>query len=432
MALSKNRVVVTGLGVVAPSAVHVPAFAKALQHQTSGIRFDPQLESLHFGCQVSGTPQIGEDTLNRFFTPLQLRGLKASGLVYGVIAGKEAYEDAGLSPAEKETASADTGIVFGTGQSGGEKFREAIHLIDDGRVRRLGSTSVIQTMTSGISAWLAGELGCGNLVTSNSSACCTGTEAFLMGYERIATGKATKMLVGSTSDSGPYIWGGFDAMRVLSTKYNDLPNEASRPMSQDAAGFVPGSGAGAMVLERLESAQARNAKIYCEVLGGALNSGGHRGDGSMTAPNGKAVQDCITMAMKDAGISASEIDAINGHLTATIKDGYEIENWTRALNRSGAAFPYINSFKSTVGHCLAAAGSIELVGSILQIENQIVYGNSNINGLHPEIANLIPKDRVPQQAVSTRVATMIKASFGFGDVNACVVLKRYPSVESGK
>jgi len=96
-------------------------------------------------------------------------------------------------------------------------------------------------MTSGISAWLAGELGCGNMVTSNSSACCTGTEAFLMGYDRIAAGKATQMLVGSTSDSGPYIWGGFDAMRILPTTYNDDPENASRPLSEDAAGFVPGS-----------------------------------------------------------------------------------------------------------------------------------------------------------------------------------------------
>ena len=422
---NQNRVVITGMGIVAPNAVGVPAFAKALQEQTSGIRFDPQLADLNFGCQVSGTPQITEELLAENFTNLQLRGLKATGLVYGVIAGKEAFKDAGLEIASPEEAMTDMGIIFGTGQSGGEKFREAILLIDEKKVRRLGSTSVIQTMTSGISAWLAGELGCGNMVTSNSSACCTGTEAFLMGYERIAAGKATQMLVGSTSDSGAYIWGGFDAMRILPTKYNQDPENASRPLSSDAAGFVPGSGAGAFILESLESALKRGAKIYGEVLGGALNSGGHRGDGSMTAPNGKAVQDCIKLALKDAQVKPQEIDAINGHLTATSKDGFEVKNWSEALNRSGNDFPIINTFKSYVGHCLAAAGSIELVGCILQLENQVVYGNSNITALHPEITETVGTKSFPTQAVKTDVNIMAKASFGFGDVNACVILKKY-------
>jgi 3-oxoacyl-(acyl-carrier-protein) synthase len=424
MKSNKNRVVVTGLGVVAPNGVGVPAFAKALNDQTSGIRFDQQLADLSFGCQVSGTPQLTEEIIAQNFTALQLRGLKASGLVYGVIAGKEAFKDAGLVPADKETAYEDVGIIFGTGQSGGEKYREAINLIDDGRVRRLGSNSVIQTMTSGISAWLSGALGCGNLVTSNSSACCTGTEALIMGFERIAQGKAEKMLVGSTSDSGPYIWGGFDAMRILPTSYNDNPTAASRPMSIDAAGFVPGSGAGALLIESLESAKARGATIYCEILGGALNSGGQRGDGSMTAPNGAAVQKCIQQALKDANVRPNEINAINGHLTATSKDGYEIRNWSQALQRSGGDFPIINSYKSSIGHCLAAAGSIELVGAVLQIAHQKVYGNSNVSQFHPEILDQIAESCIPLNTVNVQINKLVKASFGFGDVNACVVLSK--------
>lgn len=421
--MEKKRVVVTGLGVVAPNAVGVSAFAKALQNQTSGIRFDPQLAELNFKCQVAGTPQLSDEIISKNFTDLQLRGLKASGLVYGVIAGKEAFHDAQLEAGEEEDP--DFGIIMGTGQSGGEKFREAIHFIDDKNVRRLGSTSVIQTMTSGISAWLSGELGAGNLVTSNSSACCTGTEAFILGYERIASGMAKKMLVGSTSDSGPYIWGGFDAMRVLSTRYNDQPEAASRPLSNDAAGFVPGSGAGAMILEDLDSAIARGATIYCEVLGGALNAGGHRGEGSMTAPNGKAVQRCIKSAIDNAGIQPENIDAINGHLTATAKDAYEIKNWSEALDLKGVQFPKINTFKSTIGHCLAAAGSIELVGSILQLKEQMIYGNSNITELHPGLDGLIKKDSFPLKSQPFHMDKLIKASFGFGDVNAAVVLSRF-------
>jgi 3-oxoacyl-(acyl-carrier-protein) synthase len=422
---SSGRVVVTGIGVVAPNATNVADFLKALQSGTSGIRFDQQLADLNFGCQVAGTPPVTQDQIDENFTPLQQRGFKASGMLYGILAGKEAFADAGLKNAPKEKALENFGIIFGTGQSGGEKFREAIHLIDAGKVRRLGSTSVIQTMGSGISAWLAGEMGAGNMVTSNSSACSTGTEALIMGFERIAAGKATQMLIGSTSDSGPYIWGGFDAMRILPTTYNGNPEAASRPFSDDAAGFVPGSGAGAVVLESLESAMERGAYIYCEVIGGAINAGGHRGDGSMTAPNGAAVQSVIKMAIKDARIEASEIDAINGHVTATGKDGYEVENWSKALNRKAADFPFINSFKSSIGHCLAAAGSIELVGSILQIKHQQVFKNNNISQLHPEIEAKLHTSKIPTETLNTEINILLKASFGFGDVNACVVLKRY-------
>lgn len=420
-----GRVVVTGLGVVAPNAVGVSAFAKALQEGTSGIKFNQQLADLNFGCQIAGTPQIPKDLIDTYLTPLQQRGFKASGMLYGIIAGKQAYADAGLIIAPKEAAHEGLGIIFGTGQSGGDKFREAIHLIDEGRVRRLGSTSVIQTMSSGISAWLAGELGAGNIVTSNSSACSTGTEAMIMAYERIAAGKASQVLVGSTSDSGPYIWGGFDAMRILPTGFNQQPEVASKPFCAHAAGFVPGAGAGAMVLENLESALERKASIYCEVIGGAINAGGHRGDGSMTAPNGVAVQNVIRLALQDAAITSTQVDAINGHVTATGKDAYEVMNWSQALGLKGDQFPMMNSFKSIIGHCLAAAGSIELVGSILQLKHQSIYGNRNIDHIHPEIENIIAPDKIPTKTKAAAIDILLKASFGFGDVNACVVLKRY-------
>lgn len=156
-------------------------------------------------------------------------------------------------------------------------------------------------MASGISAFLGGIIGCGNITTTNSSACSTGTEAILMAYDRITEGKAEIILAGSTSDSGPYIWGGFDAMRILPHKFNDNPTEASRPMSATASGFVPGSGAGAMVLESLESAKKRGATIYAEILGGHVNSGGQRNGGSMTAPNSIAVKQCIRQAVINSG-----------------------------------------------------------------------------------------------------------------------------------
>jgi 3-oxoacyl-(acyl-carrier-protein) synthase len=416
-----KRVVITGLGVCAPNGIGLAEFEVAMRDGTSGIRFQPQLKELNFGCQIAGEPLVHKEYLNKYFTTLQLHGLNATGIVYGVIAGMDAWTDAGLSVAPKDSPDWDNGVIFGTGILGVDKFRESVYLVDAKNVRRLGSTSVLQTMASGISAYLGGMLGCGNQVTTNSSACTTGTEGILMAFDRIASGKAKRLLVGSCSDSGPYVWGGFDAMRILPRNYNDAPSTASRPMSASAAGFVPGSGAGALVLESLDSARARGANIYAEVLGGAVNSGGQRGEGSMTAPNNEAVKRCITDAISNAGVNTTDIDTINGHLTATSKDVTEIENWSRALGRNGKDFPYINSFKGHIGHCLAAAGSIESVACILQFKTGSVFGNVNCEDLHPGITSLVSSDKIPQKTIRRTSKILAKASFGFGDVNACVI-----------
>jgi 3-oxoacyl-(acyl-carrier-protein) synthase len=280
-------------------------------------------------------------------------------------------------------------------------------------------------MNSGVSAYIGGKLGLGNQVTTNSSACTTGTESILMAYERIKSGQAKRIIAGSTSDSGPYIWGGFDAMRVCTFKHNDTPEKGSRPMSATASGFVPGSGAGALIIEDLETALNRGAKIYAEILGGNINSGGQRGEGTMTAPNSVAVQKCIVDALDNAGISANEIDAINGHLTATSKDSLEIKNWCEALNRKGTDFPFINSLKSMVGHCLSAAGSVESVASVLQIYHGFVFPNRNCEDLNPEITGLINESKIPQNRIEKEITIVAKASFGFGDVNGCVIFKKY-------
>ncbi|AUD01513.1 beta-ketoacyl-[acyl-carrier-protein] synthase family protein [Spirosoma pollinicola] len=422
----RKRVVITGLGVAAPNGVGVPSFLDAIQHGRSGIAFQPILAELKFSCQIGGIPPITEEIKQKYFTDLQLRQLNSSGIIYGVIAGMEAWHNAGLSVAA-EQPDWDSGIVFGTGILGIDKFRESIYKVDEGQVRRLGSTTVVQTMTSGVSAYLGGMIGCGNQLTANSSACATGTEALLLAYERIASGQATRMLAGSCSDHGPYIWGGFDAMRVTPYQFNDAPERASRPLSASASGFVPGSGAGALVLESLESALSRKATIYAEVLGGHLNSGGQRGGGSMTAPNALGVKRCIQQAIEQAGIQPNEIDVIDGHLTATIKDSAEVTAWCEALDRRGADFPYINSLKAMVGHCLSAAGSIECVAAVLELHEGFIYPSINCEDLHPEVSNLIAPKKIPQQLIEQPIQVLAKANFGFGDVNACVILKKFNS-----
>jgi len=419
----EKRVVITGLGVVAPNGVGLSAFEEAIKAGQSGIQFYPHLKELGFSCCIGGMPEISEELKRQYFSELQLKDFKSSGILYGCMAGIDAWKDAGLEI--NEQADYDSGTVFGAGTSGVEKFREAIYKLDDKKVRRLGSTVVAQTMASGVSAYLGGMIGLGNQVTTNSSACTTGTEAIIMGYDRIKAGKAKRMLVGSCSDDGAYVWGGFDAMRVLTYKHNDSPEKGSRPMSASASGFVPGSGAGALVLESLESALARKATIYAEVLGGEVNSGGQRNGGTMTAPNSEAVQECIKRAMENAGVKGSEIDTINGHLTATIKDATEIENWQAVLGLKGKSFPYINSLKSMVGHGLSAAGSIESVASILQLKGGYIFPNINCEDLNEDIAALIPKDKIPLRLMSQDIKVLAKASFGFGDVNGCVIFKKY-------
>jgi len=420
-----KRVVITGLGVVAPNGIGLEAFINAIKNGISGIKHDAELERLQFSCQISGKPEVSTELALQYFSELEMRNFNSSGILYGVIAGIDAWKDARLPTEINEEPDWDSGTIFGTGTSGIDKFRESIYKIDDFQTRKLGSTAVAQTMNSGVSAFLGGKLGLGNQVTTNSSACTTGTESILMGYERIKSGQAKRILAGSTSDSGPYIWGGFDAMKVCTFKHNETPEQGSRPMSASASGFVPGSGAGALVLEDLETALARGAKIYAEVLGGNLNSGGQRGQGTMTAPNPVAVQKCIKKAIENSGIHPNAIDAINGHLTATSKDRLEIENWSEALNRKKIYFPYINSLKSIVGHCLSGAGSIESVASVLQLHHGFIFPNNNCEDLHPEITALIHASRIPQKFIEKELTIIAKASFGFGDVNGCIIFKKF-------
>jgi 3-oxoacyl-(acyl-carrier-protein) synthase len=420
----KNRVVITGLGVVSPNAIGKKNFITALKDGKSGIKFHQELADLKFSCQVAGTPLVNQQHIDQYFTPLEQRELKATGLIYGGIAGQEAWLDAGL--AYNEGPEPEAGIVFGTGILGVDKLKEAFDKIDAKNVRRLGSQSVIQTMASGVTAFLNQKIGFGNRVLTNSSACATGTEALILGFEHIQSGKAKTMLVGSCSDSGPYIWGGFDALRILPYQYNGNAEEASRPFAENAAGFVPSSGAGAMVIENYEHAKKRDAKIYAEILGGDINSGGQRQGGSMTAPNSEAVVKCISNAVKNSGVNSADIDAINAHLTATKMDATEIDNWTKALKRKGKDFPYINSLKGMIGHGLAACGSMELVASVLQFSEGFVFQNKNASPVHPKIKSLIDENKIPIKTIDYQPKIIAKASFGFGDVNACVILKKSP------
>ncbi|MEO8797713.1 MAG: beta-ketoacyl-[acyl-carrier-protein] synthase family protein [Polyangiaceae bacterium] len=417
-----RRVVVTGLGVIAPNAHGLPAFASALREGKSGIRFQPHLAELGFGCQVGGIPEGLEAIQTRYLDEDELRAMNPN-MIYAAIAAIDAWEDAGLErpPRDGEEVHWDTGAIIGTGIGGIDTIAEKLApRVDAGKVSRLGSTMVEQIMSSGNTARVAGLLALGNQVTTSSSACNTGTEAIITAANRIREGHAERMLAGGSEGHSKYIWAGFDAMKVLCRTHNDRPAEASRPMSASAAGFVPGSGAGVLVLESLECAEKRGARIYAEVLGGYVNCGGHRRGGSMTAPSGDAVRRCIRGAVAIANVRPEEIGAINGHLTATFADPREVASWSDALELPPARMPLLHSTKSLIGHALGAAGGIECVASVLELHQGFVHGSLNCNDLHPEIAAYAA--RIPHLTVDVPDLRVIaKASFGFGDVNGCIL-----------
>lgn len=420
--VNTQQVVITGMGVVAPNGNGLSDYEQALKNGVSGIKHHEHLAAKKFSCQVGGIPQGIDDIKHDYLAEESLLAMN-DAMVFGAIAAIECWQDAGL-PEPGDSTDWDTAAIIGTGISGldtiGEKL---VPLTDSGKVRRLGSTIVEQVMASSASANIGGLLGLGGQVTTNSSACTTGTEAVANGYHMIKQGLSQRVLVGGTEGASLYSWAGFDAMRVLARGYNDDPEKASRPMSASAVGFVPGSGAGFLMLESLKSAQARGARIYAEVLGADVNCGGQRNGGSITFPNPVGVQRCIKTALNRAGIQPQQVDLINGHLTATMADPYEITNWQAALGCEANELPLINSTKSMIGHGLGAAGGMECVASVLQLSKGFVHGSLNCHDLHDDIQPYA--ESVVHKTQASDAQILAKSSFGFGDVNACVVFKKY-------
>lgn len=423
----KNRVVITGMGVVAPGAANLRQFDNNLKNGISPVTFQTKLEQLHFNCQVAAVAQIDEQEHTPVLYEHQLEN--ASDFIkLTVIAGLAAWHDAGFVVPNKEELSEpdwDTGLIIGSIWSGIDYISQSLtKMVDDGQTRKLGSQSIPISMHTGSTAHLSGILALGNRCYTMSTACASGLDTLLEGYNQIKYGNAKRMLVGGVECASPYIWAGFDSLKALVKIYNDDPTHASRPMSATARGFVPGSGAGVLVLENLEDALERGAHIYAEVLGGTANTGGQVNKGSMTMPNYNAVARCIDGALQKTGIEPNQIDFINGHLTATKADPFEIATW-RSFYKNGY-FPHINSTKSMVGHCLGAAGAIETIATILQLTQGYLHTSLNSEDLHPDIAKLISHKHIPQQKTNLpNMQIAAKCAFGFGDINSCVLFKKW-------
>ncbi len=417
---------ITGMGVLTPNAIGLEEFEDTLRNHKSGIDFIQELHDLNFKCQVCGIPKLSEKKIAEYFTQETLLGMSKT-MIYAGITAIDAYRDAGLElPSyDSQDVQWDTGAVMGTGLGSIDIIADTIvPKVKAKKVARLSSSVIEKTMCSSVSAKLAGIFALGNNVTTNSSACTTGLEAIIQSYCRIKSGLAEKMLAGSAEIYSPYSLAGFDSMRVLNKKHNDTPEKASRPMSQTAAGFIPGSGSGTLFLEELESAQNRGVRIYAEILGGFLNCGGHRMGGSMTAPNPVSVQKNIMSSLELAGLDGQDIDYINGHLTATFADAVEINNWSKALNRKDNTLPFINSTKSLIGHGLGAAGSMECVATILQLQKGFLHKSLNCEDLHEKI-NSQHEESIVRETKKIDLQIAMKASFGFGDVNGSLIVKKW-------
>ena len=431
--MSKTRVVITGLGACSAIGTDINQFYKGLRKGVSGIKYYEILKQQNYRCHVGAMPQFSESEIDSFTRKYGLVKLRGTGIIYGCMSGIEAWFDAGLSLLAGKSKQADwhSACIFGTCTNGIDAIDYGIDLVDNGDVRKMGGRTAQQAMNSGVSAYLGGIIGIGNQLTTNSSSCITGVEAALEGYYRIKQNRARIALVGSSESSHHNVWGGYDGMTLyddfyaLAKGYNHNPDKASCPMSAHANGLVPGGGGAAMVIESLQSARKRGARIYAEILGGSVTSGAQRNGGTMTINSKKSMENAIRLALDQTGVQPQEIDLISGHLPSYIMDVYEIEAWANVLSRYGREFPYINALKSMTGHCFAASSSLELVASALQLHHQFIHPSLNSGELHPQIASIVHRQKIPLKPVKKEINVVAKTSFGFGDVASCLMLKRW-------
>ncbi len=402
-----RRVVVTGMGVVSSIGNNVNEVRESLHSGKSGIVFCEEYEEMGFRSHVHGKPQIDMDNL----IDRKLRRFMGEGSAYNYIAMREAINDAGLE--EAEVRDERTGLVMG---SGGPSTSALVAASDLARARgpkRIGPYAVPKSMCSTNSANMSTAFGMRGLSYSISSACATSAHCIGNGAELIQWGKQDLVLAGGGEEVDWSLTVLFDAMGALSSKYNDAPEQASRPFDINRDGFVISGGAGVLVLEELERAKARGAKVYAEVVGYGATSDGL----DMVAPSGEGGQRCMRMATSSLGNTT--VDYINAHGTSTpVGDMIELESIREVF---GAHRPKISSTKSLAGHSQGATGAHEAIYSLIMLDNDFVAASANIEALDPEVGDA--------NVVTTRIDgaglnCVLSNSFGFGGTNASLAFSR--------
>ncbi|HWV40152.1 beta-ketoacyl-ACP synthase I [Pseudorhodoplanes sp.] len=401
-----RRVVVTGMGIVSSIGNNTQEVLASLHEAKSGISRAEQFADHGFRCQVAGVPNIDVESM------IDRRAMRflGQGAAWNHIAMEQAIRDSGVE--ERDIVNERTGIIMGSGGPTTSTIVEAADITrEKGSPKRIGPFAVPKAMSSTASATLATWFKIKGVNYSISSACATSNHCIGNAAEIIQWGKQDMIFAGGCEDLHWTLSNLFDAMGAMSSKFNDTPETASRAYDVDRDGFVIAGGAGVLVLEELEHAKARGAKIYAEVAGYGATSDGH----DMVAPSGEGAVRCMRMALQTV---KAPVDYINPHATATpVGDLKEIEAIREVF---GDKCPPIAATKSLTGHSLGAAGVQEAIYSLLMMNNGFICESANIKNLDPAFADMpILRERKD----NAKLGCVLSNSFGFGGTNASVVFK---------
>ncbi len=416
-----RRVVVTGLGMLTPLGCGVEHTWKRILAGESGANRIENFDVSDLPAKIAAQIPRGDGT-NGTYNPDQWMEPKEQRkvdefIIYGMCAARQAIEDSGWKPTSYEDQTR-TGVMIGSGIGGINGIAETAILLQEKGPRRVSPFFIPGRLINLASGYVSIEHGLKGPNHAVVTACSTGAHAIGDAARLIAFDDADVMLAGGTeSPINRISMAGFAACRALSTAYNETPEKASRPYDRARDGFVMGEGAGVVVLEELEHARARGAKIYAEVVGYGMSGDAHH----ITAPSedGDGAFRCMNMAIKRAGITPSEIDYINAHGTSTMADTIELGAVERVVGNAAGRIS-MSSTKSEIGHLLGAAGAVEAIFCILAMRDQIVPPTINLD--NPQVATAI--DLVPNQARKREVNVTLSNSFGFGGTNASLVFKR--------
>ena len=401
-----RRVVVTGLGIVSCLGNNQKEVYNSLLNSKSGITFSEEYKEYNLKSHVHGKPSIKlEDHIDR--KTIRFMG---SGSAYNYIAMKEAIEDSGLE--EKEVSNFKTGIIMG---SGGPSIENVILAADKTRTKTpklMGPFIVPRTMASTASATLAVPFKIKGVNYTISSACATSGHCIGNAMELIQFGKQKIIFAGGSDEIHFAMTAMFDAMTALSSKYNESPQKASRPYDKTRDGFVIAGGAGVLVLEELEHAKARGAKIYAELTGYGATSDGY----DMVAPSGEGATRCMNLALKT---TRNKVDYINAHGTSTpVGDITELKAIKGAFKDN---IPKISSTKSLSGHPLGAASVHEAIYSLIMMKNNFIAASANVNEMDDEAKNFPIVTKVEKDV---KLNSVMSNSFGFGGTNATLIFEK--------
>ncbi|MHB8790057.1 MAG: beta-ketoacyl-ACP synthase I [Desulfobulbaceae bacterium] len=399
-----KRVVITGLGIVSPLGDSVPEVLASLLAGRSGITYQPGYEELQLRSRIGAFTKVN---IAEHIDKKTLRFM-GDAAAYAFIAMQQAISDSGL--AEAEVSNPRTGLIMGSGGTSAANVVEGADIVRSKGIRRLSPFLVPRTMSSTVSACLTAPYRIKGLCYSISSACATGSHCIGAGAEQIQLGKQDIIFAGGSDEEHWIQTSMFDAMGAISTNFNDTPARASRPYDVDRDGFVVANGAGVVVLEELEHARQRGAKIYAELIGYGATADGHQ----IVAPSGEGAIRCMQLALATVD---TPIDYINAHGTSTpLGDIVELQAIREVF---GSAVPPISSTKSLSGHSLGAAGVHEAIYSLLMLEHAFIAASANIETIDPQAADMPIVTRLTR----TGLTTVMSNSYGFGGTNACLVFR---------